>query len=1027
MKNNKVLPALLALGLTTGATIAPAFAEETNPEDTSKGIVVDKTAELKENGTYTINLSAYATGVLQPMPVEVPQALDIVLVIDQSGSIANKGYLDGLKKSVRSFVESVRVAEGDHKVSIVGYASGRYDSSYYGSYYENTGLFVNGSFKRYDSLSHQDYVNSLVNIKDDAGKLNKSVDDAITKLTSKGATRASLGMGMAQSVLNARESTEGRKSVVVMFTDGEPGKSGYETNEANSTLEISNQLKLSGSDIFTIGLYQSASTNVDRFMNGVSSNYKNVSSMDDFSGTTKYVRVQNPDKSKTYTDSKGSRNYTYNESRKSWGYYNRKGKWETVDTSDLYEEVYSPANAEKVSDKYYKTAEKIDDLNNIFTTITQDILKPTTHASLDANSVLRDIMSEDFDLPENSKVTVYTRKGSKNGKEINWSEKVERNDLNVSKNSETDTVEVSGFNYKELYIADEHPGQQLIVQIDGVEAKDSAVTNNLVNTNAANSGIYQTADSTNFIPFPAPQTILTKKAYVVDYAQKIKISDQLGMNNSKLFDGMSASKAEAAGKYGNYSITNGESFYNPNTMKWDGIDKAYALGETAESFKTKFTANKKSAFPSANDNYIWGKVSVMPANNVYYEDDFSTEDRDSDPYKIFYTGEVAKGQNDPNEYVSDGVHGSWVDNTGTPDSGDSVTDMTYEAGNAGTATFNFVGTGFDVYGRSNAQSGTISVKVKDANGATVSNHIINTVAQNNEFYNIPVLTKTDLAYGEYSVTVKISGAKGTSGKFALDGIRIYNPMGDTNTEEYAGEYHARFATLRHHLGGFTGFVDYDEEGRPSSEYAYETSEAAKLAPNNEIYLANGQSITFNAPQYSDGTTADKYYVSMKAVDGITVPVSYSNVGTTKANPNVASAISMYYEVAPVNGKITIKNEAPKNGELNILSIAKVRVAMDEHNAGINNSGTVTFQPIAEGQSLEAAATLCTLPVAGTINAPVEEEVKDSEPVVDDEKEDDSEFISDENIPVDVEDNSSVESNKKVPFGLSFLKGLFNRR
>ncbi len=56
--------------------------------NTNEGVVVDKTAKAnttpdgKKDGTYTIDLSAYATGV-----VTLAGATDIVLVLDQSGSM----------------------------------------------------------------------------------------------------------------------------------------------------------------------------------------------------------------------------------------------------------------------------------------------------------------------------------------------------------------------------------------------------------------------------------------------------------------------------------------------------------------------------------------------------------------------------------------------------------------------------------------------------------------------------------------------------------------------------------------------------------------------------------------------------------------------------------------------------------------------------------------------------------------------------------------------------------------------------
>lgn len=80
----------LALLLTVFAPgVVTVNAESTDSATPSgNGMVVDKTATANENGTYTITLEAYATGnkVVTEVSKDVPT--DIVLVLDQSGSMA---------------------------------------------------------------------------------------------------------------------------------------------------------------------------------------------------------------------------------------------------------------------------------------------------------------------------------------------------------------------------------------------------------------------------------------------------------------------------------------------------------------------------------------------------------------------------------------------------------------------------------------------------------------------------------------------------------------------------------------------------------------------------------------------------------------------------------------------------------------------------------------------------------------------------------------------------------------------------
>ena len=91
MKKNRILSALLCLSLAAGLVIPglPAYAEGEGESGTNSGMKLNKTAVANKNGTYTITLEAYATGqkVISQVNKDVPT--DIVLVLDQSGSMAD--------------------------------------------------------------------------------------------------------------------------------------------------------------------------------------------------------------------------------------------------------------------------------------------------------------------------------------------------------------------------------------------------------------------------------------------------------------------------------------------------------------------------------------------------------------------------------------------------------------------------------------------------------------------------------------------------------------------------------------------------------------------------------------------------------------------------------------------------------------------------------------------------------------------------------------------------------------------------
>ena len=86
MKIRKTFSLLLGLLLLLSLPVsAPsALAAEGN-----SGMVLSKTAKANGDGSYTITLEAYATGskVISEVKKDIPT--DIVLVLDQSGSMAN--------------------------------------------------------------------------------------------------------------------------------------------------------------------------------------------------------------------------------------------------------------------------------------------------------------------------------------------------------------------------------------------------------------------------------------------------------------------------------------------------------------------------------------------------------------------------------------------------------------------------------------------------------------------------------------------------------------------------------------------------------------------------------------------------------------------------------------------------------------------------------------------------------------------------------------------------------------------------
>ena len=81
-----------------------------------------------------------------------------------------------------------------------------------------------------------------------------------------------------ESLKNAREKAQ---KVVIFFTDGTPGRSGFDDDTANNTIQAAKSLKDDLTKIYSIGVFDQAnpdntSSSFNAYMHGVSSNYPNA-------------------------------------------------------------------------------------------------------------------------------------------------------------------------------------------------------------------------------------------------------------------------------------------------------------------------------------------------------------------------------------------------------------------------------------------------------------------------------------------------------------------------------------------------------------------------------------------------------------------------------------------------------------------------------------------------------------------------------------------------------------------------------
>lgn len=377
---------------------------------------------------------------------------------------------------------------------------------------------------------------------------------------------------------------------------------------------------------------------------------------------------------------------------------------------------------------------------------------------------------------------------------------------------------------------------------------------------------------------------------------------------------------------------------------------------------------------TGNSSGVTYTVTIIPATNVYYEDSFAKFTNGSgaavdakwasvyDPGTDATTNANATqaletlGQADHNPYGYDPAYNNCtMFSMGSARKVTVTSDMAKDGVVWPTAQFTFKGTGFDIISLTDNTSGAIFVFVykgtdTSATGTRERSHIVdnyygytqdengNWVVNNNAnnaLYQIPVMRIRDLEYGEYTAVVKVFYDEGfnhttkSEYSFWLDAVRVYDPMGKSETtgDTYGqdGEAYPQYIKLRSELKKLNSdgtassgalFIDGKENAN--------ISEYSNYGPNNEVYLAKGQAITFKLTGNLDKIAAVQ--IGAKSPNSSAEKTATMKVGTDVKQEILGTATEMYYDISAVkDGRIvTITN----TGEA-ILSLTNLKITYTE--------------------------------------------------------------------------------------------------
>lgn len=460
----------------------------------------------------------------------------------------------------------------------------------------------------------------------------------------------------------------------------------------------------------------------------------------------------------------------------------------------------------------------------------------------------------------------------------------------------------------------------------------------------------------------------TNKVYVFDYGLESNIADTT--TGDGLFQGGIFYNEKATGtmattaKLGEITPAqeNSQTTISGSNIEIDKDGKAasavtfkpIAFMDKAENYK--YTANIAKVSTELDDTNpetgttVHGTIKTMPANVVYYEDNFNASNNtDDSSVKIVYTN--SKPTNDPTYSQSNDQSENYghdkAYNGDLEESGNSATEMN----NGDGAYFTFTGDGFDIVSRTNENTAGLIAYVyngkKDAEyfrnpevfkagtKDLVKSIPVDTFYSNGDLYQVPVISTTLQQRGTYTVYLKALKTYTGQSVIYIDGVRIYNPLADKSAY-LETEKNTKVQELRGMLlgsspsinlvtpdgnngflidGGSTAVEQYLPEKPEIGAYlgAETLADVMKAGPNNELYLPidNGVAFKVSTPVgdadwtlqvgaksvSADTSTESNAVVADKA---FTVYVKPDDVKETKyqevKNYTINTSTDMYYDI-----------------------------------------------------------------------------------------------------------------------------------
>lgn len=625
---------------TRGASVS---GDDTGSGNGDSGMEITKNAVANGDGSYTITLEAYATGsqIITEVTKDIPT--DIVLVLDQSGSMADSftssyNYESYFGQTNRKYYREqnnlfYKLDDGSYaQVSVsreLTWTGYQYTYSWSDGSYELVGRdkvpAIHNKLYRRTAATTTTRLEALKNAvtafadavaekaKGEDGTLGTDDDVnhriAVVGFASSGTEYNNDKYENTEVFVGARQYTYGNSAIAQYSNALQSMNTSIGKNNIANSIKA---LDAYGGTFTDLGMEMANGIlNVNKIEEGTKRNRVVIVFTDGLPGTGRYYdsTVGNAaiSQGSTAKSTYGATVYTVGifDGADATSAGNSSGNDDTQ-KANWFMQNLSSNNGNVQSPSYYLSAGDADALNDIFEKISQQIVTDGSSTDLSEHTVIRDIIAPAFTLPEGATAEDITLETyactGKSGDVYTWSKNADAMGATAAVNG--NQVSVTGFDFAKYYVGPvtdngvvtSYRGHKLVIRFT-VSPKAGFLGGNNVYTNTS-AGVYENSDAEQpVMTFPKPQVNVPIGDVSVTASDK----------NVYLLNGLTAEQL-ATVKVGNVTLDLSASNYGLEVWQTEYVNISVVIKDS--------DGNEISSFENLSHDTTYSiTVTVSPKTN----------------------------------------------------------------------------------------------------------------------------------------------------------------------------------------------------------------------------------------------------------------------------------------------------------------------------------------------------------------------------------------------------------------------------